>query len=126
MTNTHPMSLMLEYFMGVDHAPAHGNGERFPEMEQALRQAKSRPNALVAWWRACKEQQARAETLALWAQLSPHMLNDIGIRCTSDGGFEAIPMEEVDAPADHASSTPSEGLILLMQPRHVDETAHAA
>lgn len=94
MNNSLPMSIMVDYFMNPTPARQSGNGEWFPDMEPAQRQAKSRPHSLVAWWRARQEKRALDAQLAkLWSN-APYLLEDIGMRMNETGAFKPIP--EVD------------------------------
>lgn len=126
MTISHPMVLMMEYFIATDHACPNGNGERFPEMELALLQAQSRPNALVAWWRARKLEQFRAATFAQLSQLPPHLLDDVGMMPTADGGFEPIKETAVPDISDKFMPTTADLQIPETPPQWLEQTARAA
>ena len=126
MSISHPMVLMMEYFIATDHARPNGNGERFSEMELALLQARSRPNALVAWWRARKLEQLRAATFAQLSQLPPHLLDDVGMKPTAEGGFEPIKETAVPDNSDKFMPMTAGRQIPDTPPLRLEQTARAA
>ena len=126
MLNVHPIQLMLDYITGAELVRPNGNGERFPEMELAALQALSRPNALVRWWRARQEEQKRIKFLALLSQLSPHLLDDIGMKWTAIGGFEPVGDFMPSSSADQVMTTPADYPVLQVQLQEFEAIGRAA
>ena len=108
MIKSHPMHLILDAITGATTVRPNASRERFPDLEFAALQAKSRPNALVRWWRARQDEKKRVDLLIFLSELSPHMLDDIGVRWTAAGEFEKITEASLTVSADQSIATPDD------------------